>query len=45
MCLAETATRLLKEYGIKEVSGNREEIVSRFMQFCGVGYQMVRHGS
>lgn len=44
MCLAMTAKQLLQDFGLK-VSEHREENVSQFMQFCGVGYEMVRHGS
>lgn len=41
----DTVRQLLQEYGIVEVSEHRESNVNEFMQFCGVVYQLVRHGS
>ncbi|TCD64386.1 hypothetical protein EIP91_004133 [Steccherinum ochraceum] len=42
---AETAIQLLEEYGMSDVSTTRERNVNRFMQFCGVSYQLVRRES
>jgi len=36
----ETATQLVSDYGMKP-GDSREENLNRFMQFCGVSYQMV----
>ncbi|KAH8103533.1 hypothetical protein BXZ70DRAFT_736621 [Cristinia sonorae] len=38
---AETAILLLEEYGMTDVSATRERNVNRFMQFCGVSYQLL----
>ncbi|OBZ65948.1 hypothetical protein A0H81_14187 [Grifola frondosa] len=39
---ADTAKELVTEYELDEVSESRERNVNRFMQFCGVPYQLVR---
>jgi len=38
---AETARELVEEYELPDVSDNREKNLNRFMQFCGVSYQLV----
>jgi hypothetical protein len=41
MVLATTCKRLLEDYEISDISESRKENLNRFMQFCGVSYQMV----
>lgn len=36
-----TAKRLMREYELEDISESRERNVNRFMQFCGVSYQLV----
>ncbi|KAI0820993.1 hypothetical protein BC629DRAFT_1587331 [Irpex lacteus] len=36
----ESAQQLLEEYGMTDVSESRERNLNRFMQFCGVSYQL-----
>ncbi|KAG2016081.1 hypothetical protein CC2G_009292 [Coprinopsis cinerea AmutBmut pab1-1] len=38
---AETCKTLVQEYGLPEVSDSRDKNLNRFMQFCGVRYQLV----
>ena len=38
---AETARRLLDEYGMWDGTKSRERNLNHFMQFCGVNYQLV----
>ncbi|CAL1711972.1 unnamed protein product [Somion occarium] len=38
---ADTAKSLMEEYGLTDISESRERNVNRFMQFCGVTYQLV----
>lgn len=40
--LDETAKTLMQEYNLPDISDSRERNVNRFMQFCGVSYQLVR---
>ncbi|KAI0785869.1 hypothetical protein C8Q75DRAFT_722196 [Abortiporus biennis] len=40
----ETSQRLMEEYGLEDISQSRERNLNRFMQFCGIGYQLVRRG-
>lgn len=35
----------MEEYDLPDVTNFREKNVNRFMQFCGVTYQLVRRGS
>lgn len=37
---AETSKRLMAHYGIPDVSEERERNINRFMQFCGLPYQI-----
>ncbi|KAL4249142.1 hypothetical protein ABKN59_007301 [Abortiporus biennis] len=37
----ETSQRLMEEYGLEDISQSRERNLNRFMQFCGIGYQLV----
>ncbi|KAI0915342.1 hypothetical protein AcV5_003841 [Taiwanofungus camphoratus] len=37
----ETAKTLMQEYNLPDISDSRERNVNRFMQFCGVSYQLV----
>ncbi|TFK21990.1 hypothetical protein FA15DRAFT_672033 [Coprinopsis marcescibilis] len=39
---AEACKTLATEYGFPEVSDSRDKNLNRFMQFCGVRYQLVR---
>ncbi|KAF8070393.1 hypothetical protein FPV67DRAFT_1487212 [Lyophyllum atratum] len=41
----ETSKVLMMDYEIPDVSEARDRNLNRFMQFCGVSYQMVRTGS
>lgn len=38
---AETAKALMKDYEITDISETKDVNINRFMQFCGVPYQMV----
>ncbi|KAG5731751.1 hypothetical protein E4T56_gene805 [Termitomyces sp. T112] len=42
---SETSKALLVDYELADVSDTRDRNLNRFMQFCGVNYQMVRTGS
>ncbi|KAI0343513.1 hypothetical protein BDW22DRAFT_1428102 [Trametopsis cervina] len=37
---SESAQQLLEEYGMSDISESRERNLNRFMQFCGVTYQL-----
>jgi len=42
---SETSKALMIDYELPDVSEARDRNLNRFMQFCGVSYQMVRTGS